>query len=467
MIKLPDDMTVKEARGLGRVFDTELVHLTKAEVRALEDLTPGVPLQINPNTGEREAFLQFLLPMLPALFPSLGAGLASATGIGLLANPMVLGGLASGLGALAGGQGIKGALMSGITGGLMGGLGSKLFGAASAATPAAKTASEGAKALSAMAKAGDFYPGMSGLGQVAAQGIPSAAFETIKTMPQVAQGALSAGGSGLSKWALPALAGVAALSSGPQPLGPVKDGRKSVTQEEIDAVWGRQGRPRRINAPPSTYRPGLDPEWDYFLYEGDEGYAFGGLIPEIAGRLSDGGVGLGGMMGLAPALLDYNRPGSPQSRRMAQQAQFAPVAPAAPPLPQINQRGFIGEAIRRAMMNSPQSNDMGGRIAEHVRATTHPYARMLPMMYGPQASYAGGGMIKGPGDGSSDSVKARARGADGQRDIKLSDGEFVFPADVVAHLGNGSSEAGAARLQDMMAQVRAAKTGSPEMPPRI
>jgi hypothetical protein len=42
----------------------------------------------------------------------------------------------------------------------------------------------------------------------------------------------------------------------------------------------------------------------------------------------------------------------------------------------------------------------------------------------------------------------------------LADGEFVVPADVVSHLGNGSTDAGAKQLYAMMARVRAARTGN-------
>ena len=42
----------------------------------------------------------------------------------------------------------------------------------------------------------------------------------------------------------------------------------------------------------------------------------------------------------------------------------------------------------------------------------------------------------------------------------LSHGEFVIPADVVSHLGNGNSEAGAKVLYDMMAKIRKARTGN-------
>jgi hypothetical protein len=43
---------------------------------------------------------------------------------------------------------------------------------------------------------------------------------------------------------------------------------------------------------------------------------------------------------------------------------------------------------------------------------------------------------------------------------RLADGEFVVPADVVSHLGNGSTEAGAKKLHSMMDSVRKARTGN-------
>jgi hypothetical protein len=42
---------------------------------------------------------------------------------------------------------------------------------------------------------------------------------------------------------------------------------------------------------------------------------------------------------------------------------------------------------------------------------------------------------------------------------RLADSEFVVPADVVSHLGNGSTDAGAKRLYEMMDRVRKARTG--------
>jgi hypothetical protein len=78
--------------------------------------------------------------------------------------------------------------------------------------------------------------------------------------------------------------------------------------------------------------------------------------------------------------------------------------------------------------------------------------------------YAAGGRPANPGyylggstDGMADKVPARI---DGTQEARLSDGEFVIPADVVSHLGNGNSNAGAKNLYNMMDRVRKARTGN-------
>ena len=58
-----------------------------------------------------------------------------------------------------------------------------------------------------------------------------------------------------------------------------------------------------------------------------------------------------------------------------------------------------------------------------------------------------GKYLDGASDGMADKVPATI---DGQQEARLSDGEFVIPADVVSHLGNGNSDAGAKVLKDMM-----------------
>lgn len=67
----------------------------------------------------------------------------------------------------------------------------------------------------------------------------------------------------------------------------------------------------------------------------------------------------------------------------------------------------------------------------------------------------GGRLLRGPGDGVSDSIPASI----GDRQpARLADGEFVVPARIVSELGNGSTEAGARKLYAMMERVQRART---------
>jgi hypothetical protein len=70
---------------------------------------------------------------------------------------------------------------------------------------------------------------------------------------------------------------------------------------------------------------------------------------------------------------------------------------------------------------------------------------------------ARGGYLDGQGDGMSDSIPATI---EGKQPARLADGEFVIPADVVSHIGNGSSKAGSKRLYAMLDKVRHARTGN-------
>jgi hypothetical protein len=63
----------------------------------------------------------------------------------------------------------------------------------------------------------------------------------------------------------------------------------------------------------------------------------------------------------------------------------------------------------------------------------------------------GGRLLRGPGDGVSDSIPAVIGN---KRPARLADGEFVIPARIVSELGNGSTEAGARKLYDMMARIQ-------------
>ena len=105
--------------------------------------------------------------------------------------------------------------------------------------------------------------------------------------------------------------------------------------------------------------------------------------------------------------------------------------------------------------------------AEQQRDPTTVFAERMAA-----ANLAGGGLLNlargrylnGASDGMADKIPANI---EGKQPARLSHGEFVIPADVVSHLGNGNSEAGAERLYSMMDRIRKARTGTPKQGKQI
>jgi hypothetical protein len=120
---------------------------------------------------------------------------------------------------------------------------------------------------------------------------------------------------------------------------------------------------------------------------------------------------------------------------------------------------------------APSVNVVGGPAAGQQTQSDAAYrylmgqqAQSRPMAEGGLAALAGGGMpgglgdysdggrlLRGPGDGVSDSIPASING---KRPARLADGEFVIPARIVSELGNGSTEAGARQLYAMMDRIQ-------------
>jgi len=122
------------------------------------------------------------------------------------------------------------------------------------------------------------------------------------------------------------------------------------------------------------------------------------------------------------------------------------------------------ETLNRA--NLAAQNRQGQQLAP-IRAAADAAAAQLATQPAqqPAQQLASGGIaglkegkfLDGRTDGMADKKPAMI---DGEQPAALSDGEFVIPADVVSHLGNGNSDAGAKVLEDMMARVRKERTGS-------
>jgi hypothetical protein len=136
-------------------------------------------------------------------------------------------------------------------------------------------------------------------------------------------------------------------------------------------------------------------------------------------------------------------------------------------------------ALTNKNFGKAEGTDYKGTVPMDMVATRKEYAQ-APRKYGEGAkgqkysdvTYAAEGGIMGLARGGSAKVPRYLEGStdgmadkidtdiDGKQRAKLSHGEFVIPADVVSHLGNGNSKAGANELYKMMDRVRKARTGT-------
>ena len=238
---------------------------------------------------------------------------------------------------------------------------------------------------------------------------------------------------------------------------------------------------------PDVVQPPRPPyQADYSGYARPPGYAGGGLLDPNSEPVDFMG---GGMYPQS----QISKPQYAQSSQMpmAAQAVAADYDPKTNPItgePVATMAGGgTGADALKDLMGSRDAMDKytlqyaqeGGPAALAAKAQGGDYNAMLALkkLRGtPNANYAGGGianlggysdggrMLKGPGDGMSDSIPASIQG---KQPARLADNEFVVPADVVSHLGNGSSDAGAKKLYAMMNKVRQARTGKAKQAPAI
>ena len=180
----------------------------------------------------------------------------------------------------------------------------------------------------------------------------------------------------------------------------------------------------------------------------------------VGDKLGSFGRGLGSLTSSAgrQALVDAYG-GNALKAGLGAAAFASPVlTPLLTPEPMQAEEGYYGgqfeplESFRRRTRGYAEGGIADLGMGGAFDARTH-----MPEYGEPMDTYAKGGYLDGPGDGMSDSIPATI--ADAQP-ARLADGEFVVPADVVSHLGNGSTKAGAQRLYAMMDKVRKARTGT-------
>lgn len=400
-----------ELQKKGRGKDQMLVHMTPKEVAGLQAIAKahGGSLTVNPDTGLVEA--GFLDNLLPSLLPMVAGAALASTGIGAPAAAMLVGG---GMG-LATGSVEKG-LMAGL--GAFGGAG---LGETLAATNAAQ-AGVIPQASNAVAPGVNPVVGQAAAGQGAAPAAQGFTFDQLKTGAQNAFSSPENAGKFVSqnygKLGMAAAPTMAAAME-PEPYQPPEKKKYGVGYSLSPDFQGYV--PQRPNP---YYTPtGL-------------GYADGGLMDVMMAR--------GGSFDDQPGVDGYKSGGTPKAKPTGER-NLANMEALDATMAELNNARYGANMAQTALPKSGIAQL--GNIPYTVTAAQG----------GQLGGYSDGGrMLRGPGDGMSDSIPATISG---KQPARLADGEFVVPADVVSHLGNGSTDAGAKQLYAMMDKVRQARTG--------
>jgi hypothetical protein len=215
----------------------------------------------------------------------------------------------------------------------------------------------------------------------------------------------------------------------------------------------------------------------------------------VGGTSAAGGIGqLASTYAIAKmlGLLEDGKPagyrgGIPQYTLSRAPLQTAPAAPEVSPLTGVARRpGEYGRRYFAPMTYTPTGSNLA--VPTAAPAPAAPAAPATDTTGGTtggttegtwdsgvERAYAHGGItmlaeggepryLQGSTDGMEDELRTTI---DGEQPAALSHGEFVVPADVVSHLGNGNSEAGAKVLYKMMDRVRQARTGTKEQGKKI
>ena len=383
---------------------------------------------------------------LPFILSLLGSGLAGAgaLGTGILASPLIAGAVGAGLGKTFEtgdlGEGIK----TGLTAGLLGGIGGALVGGgAAAAAPAAGGAV--APAVAGAAPAGVLGSGATSFRQAlgampsgtsAVAAVPDLAFRDL-VRQGLNQGVLTGAGLGT---ALPGLM----EASQPKPM----EVPESEYIPEADPFY------RELLRYPEGYRPGIDPEFAYFSPSnyGARRMAGGGTVkfnsPALGGPVY---MFAGGIADAMPGVEMVN-----------------PIMIGEDDEPEMNDKDIVKAAVSAIRGEIPEE-EAAIVLGMFLQSFGEEALRRLvsDVRTGKVDGERGDieGMIEGPGDGMDDLVTAEMD--DGSQDVLLSDGEFIVPADVVSGLGNGSTDAGAEELYNMMDRVREERTGMTEQPAQV
>ena len=394
--------------------------------------------------------------LAPTLFAGAG-GLSAAT----------LAGLGAGVGSLAQGDDLGEALSTGLMSGLTAGIAGKFLGGASDVGKAAATttgnvtgtagsaAGQGTELLKAMGMPDATAQGLSGLPSPSATQAGTSFFN-----PTFTKETLLAGATG----------GLGAMANQPMEQKPAKKRREFAdpgvasppppptgvgTGVTIADPRIRSGMERDFGFSPAQISDVTLPEKLKLSSGGIVSLAEGGNLKEVPDdnpglaklpeevRNKMGYMEEGGVVGMAPKLAE---------------AMGAKEDP--------NDKEIITGAVRAiAGMSEQPEIDLARFISRYGEDALEDLVDRVKRGDFFENMVQNDGLMKGAGDGMDDLIPASLE--DGKQDVVLSNDEFVVPADVVSGLGNGSSDAGAKALYDMMERVRMKRTGTVEQPPQV
>lgn len=494
--------------AMGRGNDKMLMHVTPNEVAGLQRLAMahGGSLTVNPHTGLPEAgFFDFVGSLLPtaagilaapatggsSLYPVLAGAATGAAVSALKGDNPLFGALTGGLGGY-GGSGFKEALgaSAGATGAapLATNAGATLSNVQNALQPMTQQAAQGAAPFAGLpgipagpspatlaqsfdaargvasgvddiAATAQQFGGSTGAKTIAEQAAPVGLGERLSNIGQGLQNlgteagrnafVQSLGGTGpdaelktLAKVGLPVLgAGLASIEPPKIGGGDVYDPYATLninrpTKLRLYAQGGVTSAyevPDNVNSTP--------------MQDSQSGYAFNSFKPQQSSANPGATVNVINQIPGQATTQQGGYPTFPQYQQPQSYADGGNVAGG----DEYALNLLTGERQLMGEPDMPRGFSIMGLLGRQNPLYNAGLLNLRPI------NAAKGGYLDGPGDGMSDSIPATI---EGKQPARLADGEFVIPADVVSHLGNGSTKAGAQKLYQMMDKVRTARTGT-------
>ena len=470
----------------GRNGDTVLVHMSKGEVKSLNDLAMagGGYLTINPHTGLPEAgFLKRMLPMIA------GAGLMMVPGMQPAAAAMIVGGgtavatgslkkgLMAGLGAY-GGAGMAGSLGAAGASSVVPEAAAVPLDTAAAATPPAPVIDPTAPNnfmrgnFSTVPQA---VPPVPVNPATSLRGIPTSA-PVVEAPAPVVEAPVTVDSAPVARTEVAPIQLSPAPATNAQTLRAQQNllsGSDSLTTAPAPALRGNYSFVSDPAASAAAPTPVAEAVPETFSTNPADYKNF------------EAGVNKYGAFGESPTNIDFkDMTASQRFEALKKGTTFDNLVNYAKENP-LQAAGMALTAFTpdaKAREKKPVDSDPGQQFDYQANATTptpmsDPYGReqkYYNQRYVPRA--AGGGMmasggisdagynlggysdggrlLRGPGDGVSDSIPAVIGK---KQPARLADGEFVIPARIVSELGNGSTEAGARKLYAMMDRIQKAR----------